>query len=164
MQDVSSRRETMLGFQPPAIGDEEVAAVAETLRSGWLTTGPRAAELEQRMADYLEAEYVLALASGTAAIHLALVALGVGPGDEVITTPLTFTASVNVIEHVGARPVLVDVEPDTLNLSPAAVEAAVSWNTSAILPVHYAGHPVDLDPRGRARDEDVQRGGVCGLH
>src|SRR6266851_2019401 len=85
-----SPRSTFLGFQPPAIGEEEIAAVAETLRSGWLTTGPRAAELERRMAEYLEAEHVLALASGTAALHLALVALGVGPGDEVITTTITW--------------------------------------------------------------------------
>ena len=102
MQDVSARRETMLGFQPPAIGDEEIAAVAETLRSGWLTSGPRAAELERRMAEYLEAEHVLALASGTAALHLSLVALGLGPGDEVITTPITWPATANVIIHAGA--------------------------------------------------------------
>src|SRR5436305_9510519 len=107
MPEVSSRRETMLGFQPPAIGDEEIAAVAETLRSGWLTTGPRAAELERRMAEYLQAEHVLALASGTAALHLALVGLGVGPGDEVITTTVTWPATVNVILHSGATPVFV---------------------------------------------------------
>ena len=146
MQDVSSRRETMLGFQPPAIGDEEVAAVAETLRSGWLTTGPRAAELEQRMADYLEAEYVLALASGTAAIHLALVALGVGPGDEVITTPITWPATANVIVHAGATPVFVDVRDDDLNIDPARVTEAVTERTKAILPVDLAGQPCDLDP------------------
>ena len=99
----------MLGFQPPAIGDEEIAAVTETLRSGWLTTGPRSAELERRMAEYLGAEHVLALASGTAAMHLALVALGVGPGDEVITTSITWPATVNVIVHAGATPVFVDV-------------------------------------------------------
>src|SRR5439155_25576800 len=89
-----TRRETMLGFQPPAIGDEEIAAVAETLRSGWLTTGPRAAELERRMAEYLQAEHVLALAPSTAALHLALVGLGSGPGDEVITTTITWPATV----------------------------------------------------------------------
>src|SRR5205809_6845569 len=92
-----TRRSTMLGFQPPAIGDEEIAAVAETLRSGWLTTGPRAAELEERMRSFLEAEHVLAVASGTAALHLSLLALGVGPGDEVITTPITWPATANVI-------------------------------------------------------------------
>ena len=145
MQDVSARRETMLGFQPPAIGDEEIAAVAETLRSGWLTTGPRAAELERRMSEYLEAEHVLALASGTAAIHLALVALGVGPGDEVITTPITWPATANVIVHAGATPVFVDVRDADLNIDPARVTEAVTERTKAILPVHLAGQPCDLD-------------------
>ena len=112
-------RETPLGFQPPAIGEEEIEAVAETLRSGWLTTGPRAAQLEERLAEYLEAEHVLALASGTAALHLALVALGIGPGDEVITTPITWPATANVIVHTGATPVFVDVQDDDLNIDPA---------------------------------------------
>src|SRR5439155_15548007 len=114
-----TRRETMLGFQPPAIGEEEIAAVTETLRSGWLTTGPRAAELERRMAEYLEAGHVLALASVTAALHLALVALGVGPGDEVITSPITWPATANVIVHTGATPVFVDVREGDLNIDPA---------------------------------------------
>src|SRR5207237_1129410 len=135
------RRSTPLGFQPPAVGDEEIAAVAETLRSGWLTTGPKAAELEQRMADYLEAEYVLALASGTAAIHLALVALGVGPGDEVITTPITWPATANVIVHTGATPVFVDVRDEDLNIDPELVAEAVTEQTKAILPVDLAGQP-----------------------
>jgi dTDP-4-amino-4,6-dideoxygalactose transaminase len=146
MQDVSARRETMLGFQPPAVGDEEIAAVAETLRSGWLTTGPRAAELERRMAEYLEAEHVLALASGTAALHLALVAIGVGPGDEVITTPITWPATANVIVHTGATPVFVDVRDRDLNVDPARAAEAVSGRTKAILPVDLAGQPCDLDP------------------
>src|SRR5438552_7107384 len=141
-----TRRKTMLGFQPPAIGDEEIAAVAETLRSGWLTTGPRAAELERRMADYLEAEHVLALASGTAALHLSLVALGVGPGDEVITTSITWPATANVIVHTGATPVFADVRDDDLNIDPARVAEAVTERTKAILPVHLAGQPCDLDP------------------
>jgi dTDP-4-amino-4,6-dideoxygalactose transaminase len=142
----SPRRERMLGFQPPAIGEEEVAAVAETLRSGWLTTGPRAAELEQRMAEYLEAEHVLALASGTAALHLALVALGVGPGDEVITTPITWPATANVVVHTGATPVFVDVLEGDLNIDPALAAAAVTERTKVILPVDLAGQPADLDP------------------
>src|SRR3989442_8705349 len=129
-----SKRATMLGFQPPAIGDEEIAAVAETLRSGWLTTGPRAAALERRMAEYLEAEHVLALASGTAALHLSLVALGVGPGDEVVTTPITWPATANVIVHTGATPVFVDVREDDLNIDPALAAAAVTDRTKAILP------------------------------
>jgi dTDP-4-amino-4,6-dideoxygalactose transaminase len=136
----------MLGFQPPAVGEEEVAAVADALRSGWLTTGPRAAELERRMADFLEAEHVLALASGTAALHLALVALGVGPGDEVITTPITWPATANVVVHAGATPVFVDVRDDDLNIDPALVAEAVTERTKAILPVDLAGQPCDLDP------------------
>src|SRR5947209_3519841 len=141
-----TRRSTMLGFQPPAIGDEEIAAVAETLRSGWLTTGRRSAELERRMAEYLEVEHVLALASGTAALHLALVALGVGPGDEVITTPITWPATANVIVHTGATPVFVDVRDEDLNIDAARVAEAVTERTKAILPVHLAGQPCDLDP------------------
>jgi dTDP-4-amino-4,6-dideoxygalactose transaminase len=136
----------MLGFQPPAIGEEEVAAVAETLRSGWLTTGPRAAELEQRMAEYLEAEHVLALASGTAALHLALVGLGVGPGDEVITSTITWPATGNVIVHTGATPIFVDVRDDDLNIDPDRAAEAVTGRTKAILPVDLAGQPADLDP------------------
>jgi dTDP-4-amino-4,6-dideoxygalactose transaminase len=140
------RRATMLGFQPPAIGDEEIAAVAETLRSGWLTTGPRSAELERRMAEYLQAEHVLALASGTAALHLALVGLGVGPGDEVITTTITWPATVNVIVHSGATPVFVDVLEGDLNIDPGLVAEAVTERTKAIVPVDLAGQPADLDP------------------
>src|ERR671935_117601 len=135
-----------VGFQPPAVGDEEIAAVAETLRSGWLTTGPRAAELEQRFAEYLGVEHVLAVASGTAALHLALVALGVGPGDEVITSPITWPATANVIVHTGATPVFVDVRDSDLNIDPALVPDAVTERTKVILPVDLAGQPADLDP------------------
>ena len=135
-----------LGFQPPAIGEEEIAAVAETLRSGWLTTGPRAAELEQRMREYLEAEHVVALSSGTAALHLSLVALDVGPGDEVITTPITWPATANVIVHAGATPVFADVRDDDLNIDAARVAELVTERTKAIIPVHLAGQPCDLEP------------------
>ncbi|HEX5799236.1 MAG TPA: DegT/DnrJ/EryC1/StrS family aminotransferase [Gaiellaceae bacterium] len=139
-------RDTPLGFQPPAVGEEEIAAVADALRSGWLTTGPRAALLEERMAAYLEARHVLAVASGTAAMHLALVALGIGAGDEVITTPITWPATANVIVHTGATPVFVDVREGDLNIDPELVAAAVTGRTKAILPVHLAGQPCDLDP------------------
>ena len=135
----------MLRFQPPAVGDEEIAAVAETIRSGWLTTGPRAAELERRCAELLEAEHVVAVASGTAAMHLALLALGVGPGDEVITTPITWPATANVIVHAGATPVFADVREDDLNIDAARVRELVTGRTKAILPVHLAGQPCDLD-------------------
>jgi dTDP-4-amino-4,6-dideoxygalactose transaminase len=141
-----TRRETFLTFQPPAVGDEEVEAVAETIRSGWLTTGPRTAELERRFAEYVEAKHALAVTSGTAALHLALVALGVGPGDEVITTPITWPATANVIVHTGATPVFADVRGSDLNVDPDEVARLVGPRTKAILPVHLAGQPADLDP------------------
>jgi len=136
----------MLGFQPPAIGEEEIAAVAETLRSGWLTTGPKAAELERRFAEYVEAEHVLAVASGTAALHLSLLAVGVGPGDEVITSPITWPATANVIVHAEAEPVFADVRDSDLNIDPKRVAELVNERTKAIVPVHLAGQPCDMDP------------------
>jgi len=139
-------RRDFLPFSPPLVGEEEIREVVDTLRSDWITTGPKAKRFEQDFAAYLGGPGALALNSCTAGLHTALVTLGIGPGDEVITTPMTFTASVNVIEHVGARPVLVDVEPDTLNLDPVLVAAAITPRTRAILPVHYAGHPAALDP------------------
>jgi dTDP-4-amino-4,6-dideoxygalactose transaminase len=138
-------RSTFLNFSPPSIGQEEIDEVVDTLRSRWITTGPKTGQFERAFAEYFRAPAALALNSCTAGLHSALVALGIGPGDEVITTCLTFAASVNVIEHVGARPILVDVEPDTLNLDVTAVERAITPRTRAILPVHFAGHPVDLD-------------------
>jgi dTDP-4-amino-4,6-dideoxygalactose transaminase len=147
MPKLSSRplRDTFLSFQPPAVGEEEVVAVAETLRSGWLTSGPRTAELERLFAEYVGARHVLALSSGTAALHLSLLALGVGPGDEVITTPITWPATANVIVHAGARPVFADVRDSDLNVDPARVAALVGPRTKALLPVHLAGQPCDLD-------------------
>jgi dTDP-4-amino-4,6-dideoxygalactose transaminase len=139
-------RKEFLPFSPPLIGEEEIAEVVDTLRSTWITTGPKTKRFEERFAASLGAPGALALNSSTAALHTALVTLGVGPGDEVITTPMTFAASVNVIEHVGATPILVDVEPDTLNIDPEQVAAAITPRTRVLLPVHYAGHPVDLDP------------------
>jgi dTDP-4-amino-4,6-dideoxygalactose transaminase len=140
------RRATFLSFQPPAVGEEEIAAVVETLRSRWLTTGPRAAELEQRFAAYAHARYGVAVASGTAAMHLSLVAAGVEPGDEVITTPITWPATANVIVHAGATPVFVDVRESDLNIDPEQAASAVTERTKAVLPVHFAGQPCDLDP------------------
>lgn len=144
----SAGRENFLPFAPPLIGEEEIAEVVDTLRSGWITTGPKTKRFETDFAAFLGGSGVgaLALNSCTAALHTALATLGVGPGDEVISTPITFAASVNVIEHVGARPVLVDVEPDTLNIDPANVEAAITARTKVVIPVHFAGHAVDLDP------------------
>src|ERR1700745_3572160 len=121
MHEVAQRRATFLGFQPPAVGEEEIAAVAETLRSGWLTTGPRTGELERRFADYVGAKHCLAVASGTAALHLSLLALGVRAGDEVITTPITWPATANVIVHAGATPVFAAVRESDLNIDPDEV-------------------------------------------
>jgi len=141
-----TRRSTFLPFSPPAISEDEIAAVVDTLRSDWITTGPKTKRFESEFAQYLGAPAALALNSCTAGLHLALVTLNIGPGDEVITTPMTFCSSVNVIEHVGARPVLADIEPDTLTLDPLRVAEAITPRTRAIMPVHYAGHPADMTP------------------
>src|SRR5438105_5939701 len=138
-------RRDFLPFSPPTIGEEEIAEVVDTLRSQWITTGPKTKRFEAEFAAMVGAPRALALNSCTAGLHTALATLGIGPGDEVITTPITFAASVNVIEHVGARPVLADDQRDTLNIDPAAVEAAVTSRTRAIIPVHFTGHPVELD-------------------
>jgi dTDP-4-amino-4,6-dideoxygalactose transaminase len=143
--DTYTVRRTFLPFSPPSIGQEEIDEVVDTLRSDWITTGPKTRRFEEAFRDAVEAPSALALSSCTAALHTALVVHGIGEGDEVITTPMTFAASVNVIEHVGARPVLADVEPDTLNVDPDRVAAAVTSRTRAILPVHFAGHPAEMD-------------------
>ena len=140
-----TRRETLLGFQPPAIGPEEIEAVVETLQTGWIATGPRAGELERRFAEYVGAKHAVTLASGTAALHLALLAADIGPGDEVITTPITWPATANVVVHCGATPVFVDVKADDLNIDPSLIEAAITPRTKAIIPVHLAGQPAELD-------------------
>src|ERR687891_358267 len=131
MQKLSSRRKTFLSFQPPAIGPEEIAAVTDTLESGWLTSGPRAAQLEERVADLAGARHGVALASGTAAMHLSLAGLGIGPGDEVITSPITWPATGNVVVHLDARPVFVDVREEDLNIDPALAIEAITPRTKA---------------------------------
>lgn len=130
-------------FAPPAIGQEEIDAVVSTLASGWLSTGPRVHEFERAFAAYTGAPHAIALNSCTAALHLALLASGIGPGDEVVTTPLTFCATANVVLHAGATPCFADIDPETWNLSPAAARAAVTGRTRAVLPVHYAGRPAE---------------------
>jgi dTDP-4-amino-4,6-dideoxygalactose transaminase len=144
-RDTYVPRDAFLPFSPPCVGEEEIAEVVETLRSNWITTGPKTRRFEQEFARVVDAPAALALNSCTAALHVALVALGVGAGDEVITTPMTFAASANVIEHTGARPVLVDVEPDTLNIDPREIERAITPRTKAIVIVHYTGHPAEMD-------------------
>ncbi|MFQ5541480.1 MAG: DegT/DnrJ/EryC1/StrS family aminotransferase, partial [Candidatus Binatia bacterium] len=119
--------------------------VLDTLRSGWLTTGPRTHEFERRIADYVGCKHAIGLNSCTAGLHVGLVSLGVGPGDEVITTPITFASSANVIIHQGAKPVFVDVDPETLNINASLIEDSISERTKAILPVHLFGHPCDME-------------------
>jgi dTDP-4-amino-4,6-dideoxygalactose transaminase len=141
----ANRREHFLVFGAPVVGREEIREIVQCLKSGWLGSGPRVARFEQEFAAYRRASHAVAVSSCTAALHLSLLALGIGAGDEVITTPLTFCATVNAILHTGATPVLADVDPSTMNLDPAAVERAVTARTRAILPVHFAGRPCNMD-------------------
>jgi len=138
-------RDTFLVFGAPLIEETEIAEVVASLRSGWLGTGPKVAQFERNFAKYLGVDHTVAVNSGTAALHLSMVALGLGPGDEVITTALTFCATVNAIIHAGATPVLVDVDPVSLNMDPAELRSKVSARTRAIVPVHFAGRPCDMD-------------------
>jgi dTDP-4-amino-4,6-dideoxygalactose transaminase len=138
-------REEFLPFSPPLIGEEEIAEVVDTLRSGWITTGPKTKQFEREFAHFIGARSALAVSSATDAMLVGLATLGIGPGDQVITTPMTFCSTVHVIEHLGAQPVLVDVEPDTLNIDPEQVACAVTSCTRAIMPVHLYGHPCEMD-------------------
>lgn len=137
--------EPFLPFAQPDIGQEEIDEVADTLRSGWLTSGPKVQAFEEAFRQVTGASHAVALSSCTAGLHLALLAAGIGPGDEVITTPLTFAATVNVILHVGARPVLADVRDDDYNIDPNEVEPRITPRTKALLPVHYGGQPCRMD-------------------
>jgi len=132
-------------FHRPWLGEDEEREVIETLRSGWLTTGSRTHEFERRFADYIGCKHAIGVNSCTAGLHLGLVSLGIGSGDEVITTPITFAATANVIIHQAARPVFVDVEPDTLNIDTALIESEVTEKTKAILPVHLFGQPCEME-------------------
>ncbi len=138
-------RESFLPFALPDFDDTEAAALQEVLRSGWVTTGPKARQFEKEFADMVGAPYAVAVNSCTAALHLALEALGVGRGDEVLTTTYTFAATGEVVRYFDAKPVLVDVEPQSLNMDLDAVEAAITPRTKAVIPVHIAGLPVDMD-------------------
>lgn len=138
-------RSEFLPFALPLLGREEEDEVIDTLRSGWITTGPKTKKFEQALAEYTGAKHAIAVNSCTAALHVALAAYGIGPGDEVITTGVTFPATANVVIHQGARPVLVDIDPRTLNILPEAIEAAITPATRAIIPVHMAGQPAPMD-------------------
>jgi hypothetical protein len=137
--------DSFLPFTRPSIDEDTIAGVAEVLRSGWITSGPKAKEFEAELSRFCGGRYVCALNSGTAALEIGLRIAGTGPGDEVITTPLTWVATSNVVLELGARPVFVDVDPATRNIDLARVEAAITQKTRAILPVYLAGLPVDLD-------------------
>ncbi len=133
-----------LPFAKPFIEDEEINEVVDSLRSGWVTMGPKTVKLEESLAQYTGAKNIVAVNSCTAALHLSLLALKIGKGDEVITTPYTFAATVNSIIHVGAKPVFVDVERETANIDAGKIEEAITERTKAIIPVHYAGQPCDM--------------------
>jgi len=135
-----------LKLQYESIKDEINAAIAEVLESTEFILGPAVRDLEQRVATYCECKYGVGVASGTDALRLTLAALGIGPGDEVITTPFTFIATANTISHCGARPVFVDIDPRTYNIDPAEIKGAITERTRAIVPVHLYGQPADMDP------------------
>ena len=139
-------RSTFLPFSPPLIGEEEIAEVVDTLQSDWITTGPKVKNFEKEFSAYIGSPSALATSSATDAMLVGLAALGVGEGDEVITTPMTFCSTAHVIEHLGAKPIFVDVVRDTMTLDPGKIEKAISPKTKAILPVHLHGHPCDMDP------------------
>lgn len=139
------KRETFLPYAVPLIDDEDINEVVETLKSGWVAKGPRTIEFEKRFAEYTGAKYAVAMNSATAALHIALIAGGVKPGDEVITTPITFAATANTIIHVGATPVFVDVDPETFCIDANKIEEKITDKTTAIVPVHYTGHACDMD-------------------
>lgn len=138
-------RKNFLPFSIPTIEDDEINEVVDSLKSGWITTGPKVKLFEEDFKAYVGAPYAVSLNSATAGLHVALLALGIGPGDEVITTPMTFAATVNMIVRVGARPVFVDIEPGTLNMDTSAIREKITVKTRVILPVHFAGQPCDMD-------------------
>jgi dTDP-4-amino-4,6-dideoxygalactose transaminase len=138
-------REEYLPFSRPVIEEDEINEVVDSLRSGWITTGPKVKLFEDALRAYTGAPYAVALNSATAGLHVALLALGIGPGDEVITTPMTFAATVNMIVRVGARPVLADIEPGTLNINASEIRKKITGRTKAVIPVHFAGQPCDMD-------------------
>ncbi len=146
----------MIPIAKPIISDEEVEEVVKVLRSGFIAQGPKVAEFEENFAEYVGVKHAVASSSGTTALHLALLAADIGPGDEVITTPFSFAATGNSILYVGAKPVFVDIDRKTYNIDPAKIEKAVTEDTKAIMPVHLYGQPADMDPiNNTANDHDL---------
>ncbi|MEW4527103.1 DegT/DnrJ/EryC1/StrS family aminotransferase [Maioricimonas sp. JC845] len=138
-------KQYQIPFFVPCVGEEEIASVVETLRSGWLTTGPKVRQFQELFAERVGADHAMAVSSCTAALHLALEAIGVTTGDEVLVPSLTFASTSEVVIHLGATPVLVDSRPDTFNMDPADLEKKITDRTKAVIPVHYAGQPCDMD-------------------
>lgn len=130
----------------PLIDDEEIKEIIDTIQSNWLSKGPKTVEFEKVFAEYVHSAHAVGLNSCTAGLHLAQLAVGIGPGDEVITTPYTFVATANTIIHTGAKPVFVDIDPITMNIDPTLIEEKITDKTKAIIPVHFAGFPCDMDP------------------
>jgi perosamine synthetase len=151
-------REKLLPYGRQSLDDADVQAVVEVLKSDWLTTGPKIGEFEERFAAWIGARHAVSFSSGTAALHGAAFAAGLGPGDEAITTPMTFCATANCILYQGATPVFADVSPDTLNLDPGEVSKKLSPHTKAIIAVDYAGHPAELDRLGELAKTQVRQG------
>lgn len=135
----------MIPYGHQTIDEQDIRAVASVLRGDYITTGPVVEAFEQKVADYVGANYAVAVANGTAALHIACLAAGIGPGDEVITSPITFAASANCAWYVGARPVFADIDPLTYNIAPQEIEKKITPRTKAVIPVHFAGQPCDLD-------------------
>jgi dTDP-4-amino-4,6-dideoxygalactose transaminase len=155
--DSATREDPFIVFGAPLIGKAEIQEVVDCLRSGWIGTGPRVARFEEAFRHYKGCAHAVAVNSGTAALHLSMIAAGVGPGDEVITSALTFCATVNAIIHTGATPVLGDVDPVTMNLDPESVRARITLRTRAVLPVHFAGRACDMAAlRGLTREHDLK--------
>jgi UDP-4-amino-4,6-dideoxy-N-acetyl-beta-L-altrosamine transaminase len=144
IEEMIGLRREFLPFAQPDIGDSEIEEVVQALKSGWITTGPRTKEFERRLGEYVGARHAIAVNSCTGALHLALAALGIGPGDEVVTSPLTFCSTANVILQLGGTPVFADIAED-YNIDPAEIERRITPRTKAILPVHYSGQPCKMD-------------------
>ena len=138
-------RGKLLPYGRQSISEEDITAVVEVLRSDWLTTGPKVSEFEDAVAQYVGVRHAVAFNSGTAALHASAFAAGLGPGDEAVTTPITFCATANCVLYMDATPIFADVTGDTLNIDPDAIAERITPRTKALLPVDYSGHPVDLD-------------------
>lgn len=156
MKTTAPVREKFLPVSLPQIDQEEIDEVVDSLKSGWITTGPKVIQFEEKFKEAVGAPFTVALNSGTAALHISYLTAGIGPGDEVITTPMTFAATVNMILLVGAKPVLVDIDPKTLNIDPELIAKAITPKTKAIVPVHFAGLACEMDEISKlAKENDL---------